>query len=78
MNENNQLELAFPSIHGKKITADFKGGVVSSDAGLILLRETERRASIIGRLSCCIDDYRDPRYIDIGYDSGKSTKEPGS
>jgi hypothetical protein len=64
MKENNQLELAFPSVQGKKITVDFDGGVVSSDAGLLLLREAERRVGTIGRLSRCIDDKRDPRYID--------------
>jgi hypothetical protein len=64
MRENNQLELLFPSVHGKKITADFEGGVVSSDAGLLFLREAERKTDIIGRLSRCIDDKRDPRYID--------------
>lgn len=64
MRENNQLELAFPSVRGKKISVDFEGGVVSSDAGLILLREVERRTGTIGRLSRCIDDKRDPRYID--------------
>ncbi|MBN1308039.1 MAG: transposase [Chitinispirillaceae bacterium] len=64
MKENYQLELAFPSFHGKKITDDFEGSDVSSDAGLALLREVERRVGIIGRLSRCIEDKRDPRYID--------------
>ncbi len=43
---------------------DFDGCVVSSDAGILLLREAERRVGTIGRLSRCIDDKRDPRYID--------------
>lgn len=64
MRENNQLELEFPSVRGKKISVDFEGGVVSSDAGLLLLREAERRTGIIGGLSGCIDDHRDPRYIE--------------
>lgn len=49
MRENTRLELMFPSVHGKKI-ADFEGGVVSYDAGLLLLREAERKTGIIGRL----------------------------
>lgn len=64
MEENTQLELEFPSVRGKKIVADFEGGVVTSDAGLLLLRETERRVGIIRRLVECIPDNRDQRYID--------------
>jgi hypothetical protein len=64
MTENNQLALKFPSVRGKKIFADFEGGVVTSDAGLLLLRETERMVGITDRLSRCIADKRDHRYID--------------
>jgi hypothetical protein len=28
MKENNQLAVVFPSVHGKKVVADFKRGVV--------------------------------------------------
>ena len=63
MRENNQLELAFPTVRGKNVTIDFDGGVVTSDAGLLLLRETERQAGIIDRLVRCIPDNRDLRYI---------------
>jgi len=64
MKENNQLEMEFPSVHGKKIIADFEGGVVTSDAGLLLLRETERDIGIIRRLAGCVPDKRDQRYVD--------------
>ena len=64
MIENNQLELDFPNVRGKKVTVDFDGGIVTSDAGLLLLRETERSVGIIDRLSRCIIDKRDRRYID--------------
>jgi Transposase DDE domain group 1 len=64
MIENNQLEMVFPSVHGKKIIADFEGGVVTSDAGLLFLRETERDIGIISRLAGCVTDKRDQRYVD--------------
>ena len=63
MIENSQLELDFPGVRGKKVTMDFNGGVVTSDAGL-LLREAERRIGIIDRISRCIFDNRARRYID--------------
>ena len=64
MIENTQLELEFPSVAGKKVTADFEGGVVTSNAGLLLLREVERNVGIIRRLAQCISDNRDQRYVD--------------
>jgi hypothetical protein len=64
MEENTRLELEFPSVKGKRVVADFDGGVVTSDAGLLLLRETERKVGIIRRLIGCIPDNRDQRYID--------------
>ena len=64
MEENTQLELEFPSVCGKKVVADFQGGVVTSDAGLLLLRETERKVGIVRWLAECIPDNRDQRYID--------------
>jgi len=64
MKENNQLELEFPSVCGKKVVVDFEGGTTSSDAGFLLLRETERKVGIINRLTKCIPDNRDQRYTD--------------
>ncbi len=45
---------------GKALTARFDGGSLSSDAGLLALREVERRLGVAGRLATCIDDPRDP------------------
>jgi hypothetical protein len=58
MEENTQLALEFPSVKGKQVIADFDGGVVTSDAGLVFLRETERSVRIIDRLTKSITDSR--------------------
>src|SRR5512135_1298541 len=47
-------------IGGKDIVARFDGGLLSSDGGLVVLREIERRLSVADRLAACIDDPRDP------------------
>lgn len=47
-------------VNGKAVTARFDGGLLSSDAGLLALREVERRLDVAGRLAACIDDPRDP------------------
>ena len=42
------------------MVARFDGGRLSSDGGLLVLREIERRLGIADRLAACIDDPRDP------------------
>ena len=44
----------------KAIVARFDGGQLSSDGGLLVLRQIERRLSVADRLAACIDDPRDP------------------
>ena len=47
-------------IAGKEVVARFDGGRLSSDGGLLLLREIKRRLAVAERLAACIDDRRDP------------------
>jgi hypothetical protein len=47
-------------VAGKQIVGRFDGGRLSSDGGLLVLREIERRLSVADRLAACIDDPRDP------------------
>ena len=53
-----------PSVGRKKLTAAFDGGRLSSDAGVLLLREVERRLGIAERLAGCFVDRRDPTRIE--------------
>ena len=45
-------------IAGKSLIARFDGGQLSSDGGLLALREVERRLGLAERLAACIDDPR--------------------
>lgn len=47
-------------VNGKAVAARLKGGSLPSGAGLLALREVERRLDVAGRLAGCIDDPRDP------------------
>jgi len=47
-------------VNGKALSARFDGGALTSDAGLLALREVERRLDVAGRLAAGIDDPRDP------------------
>ena len=48
---------------GKPIIARFDGGQLSSDAGVLVLREGEQRLGIAERLAACIDDPRLPERV---------------
>ncbi|MFC1501904.1 IS1380 family transposase [bacterium] len=61
----NQLML-FKELFGKKVQVDFKGGDVSSDAGLLLLRETEAKLGLFEKVANAIHDNRHPGYIKHG------------
>ena len=62
MSQDNQLSFAFKTISGKTVTADFTGGDVTSDGGLLLLRELADRMGIVDRLAAVISDTRHPSY----------------
>src|SRR3954468_6935467 len=55
-------------IGGKTVVARFDGGHLSSDGGLLVLREVERRLDVAGRLAACIADPRDPERVVHGLD----------
>ena len=54
------LPFDLPSVRRKKLTIDFAGGNQSSDGGLLLLREAERKLGVCRRLAEAMPDRRDP------------------
>ena len=62
--ETNQKTLDLFPIAGKKIELNYTGEQISSDGGLLLLREVENQIGLIDGISYCITDTRDSRYID--------------
>jgi hypothetical protein len=51
-------------VQGKQVQAAFDGGMLSSDAGVVLLREIERALGIGDRLAACLADRRDGARIE--------------
>ena len=45
------------------MSASFDGGAISSDGGLLLLREADRRLGLTRMLASCVQDRRDPSRI---------------
>ena len=53
-------------VSGKSLIARFDGGDMSSDGGLLALREIEARLGVAGRLAACLRDLRAPERIRHG------------
>ena len=60
-----QTSIDFQPLSGRRITARFDGGTLTSDAGGLLLREVEARTNIVGDFARCFEDFRDPELIDF-------------
>jgi DDE family transposase len=56
----NALPIEFPGFGGRKIEADFGGGQVTSDGGVLLLRQVDRWIGLTKRLGALLPDRRDP------------------
>ena len=63
MEQDSLLPFELPAVARKKVSVAFDGGQMSSDAGVLLLREVERRLGIAARLAECLIDRRDPDRI---------------
>jgi hypothetical protein len=63
MTHCNRSPLAFSSGNRRALVADFSGGVLTSDAGVLLPREADRRLGLIDALDRSLPDPRDPDLI---------------
>jgi len=50
-------------VSGKHVEVKFDGGLLSSDGGVLALREVEQRLRLANRLAACIVDPRDPDQV---------------
>src|SRR5204862_1626495 len=64
MQQDSLLPFDLPAVARKKVCISFDGGMLSSNAGVLLLRGVERQLGIAGRLAACLTDRRDPDRID--------------
>jgi hypothetical protein len=67
--ESSPMLPGLSPVHGKPIVARFDGGHLSSDGGLLALREIERRLGMARRFAACIGDPRRPGRVAHGLDA---------
>ncbi len=64
MTECNQQTFEFQTKIKRNVIARFDGGTITSDAGGLLLQQTERKTKIISQFAECFTDYRNPNLIE--------------
>ena len=62
--QDKHHRVSFASVSGKPVEAVFDGGVLTSDIGLMLLREVESKIGILSRIVEALTDRRHPSYVD--------------
>ena len=66
MVDNTPFLPGLSPVAGKAVVARFDGGRLSSEGGLLALREVERRLGLAGRLAGCLTDRRAPERVRHG------------
>lgn len=64
MTDCNFYSIKFQAHNQRKVVADFSGGDITSDAGGILLRQTDLRIHLLERFAGCFTDCRNLKFIE--------------
>jgi len=59
-----QTVFDFPALKRRKVQAEFRGGDITSDGGMLLLRRIDRRLGLLKAVDALTPDPRDQRYIE--------------
>ena len=57
-NSKPRKPLGFGQLDGRSVEADFSGGAITSDAGLLLVKQVDRRFGITEKFARCFEDRR--------------------
>jgi len=64
MTECTQSGFGFEACGNREIVARFDGGTISSDGGVLLLRQTDKRLNLLPRLAECFLDGRNQNQVE--------------
>src|SRR5215813_3902234 len=57
-------KLVFQACGTRNVIAEFNGGTITSDGGVLLLKQVEAKRKIIKQFAACFTDHRDPDKIE--------------
>jgi hypothetical protein len=64
MTDCTPTDLVFQGLGTRDVVARFDGGLITSDAGALLLREVEAKFRFIAQFASCFTDHRDPELVE--------------
>ena len=64
MPRDRQENFQFDDLAERRVKSDFSGGYLSSDGGLLLVRQIDSQLGLSRRLAGCFHDDRDPRFVE--------------
>ena len=64
LTECNAGQLEFEAFGSRKVPASFDGGAITSNAGALLLRQTDRTIGLTRQVAACFTDARDQDQIE--------------
>ena len=56
-------QFKFGKVKGRNVIANFQGGRLTSDRGLVLIAELDKKRQITARFASCFTDYRHQGYV---------------
>ncbi len=62
-------QFEFEAFNGRRVVAAFDGGAISSDAGALLLRQTDNAIDLFSRVAACFRDHRNRQRTVHGLES---------
>lgn len=62
----NSAQIGFEGVGGRKLVASFDAEHITSDGGVVLLHQVDRRFGLVRRLAKCFIDHRAPELIEHG------------
>lgn len=62
-------QFKFKRVKSRQVIVNFKGGTVTSDAGLTLIADLDQKLKITSRLAACFQDYRQPNRVEHSLES---------
>ena len=63
MTKRSADQIEFPGCRGRKVEAEFSGGAVTSDGGVLLLRQVDRKLGLTEAAARAVPDERDPAKV---------------
>ena len=63
MTQRKRSKPSLKRLRRRSVEFDFNGGTLTSDAGLLLLRQVEQQIGLIDAINQCIPDPRDQRFV---------------